>query len=87
MGLSVSVLPSLNEPVFAWWPTSHLPPLTRWVLISAIIAFIVWLVFYLMDRNNHNNHTKNCKKLKSRLGVLEARMDRHFPDSPVTTSP
>jgi Na+(H+)/acetate symporter ActP len=53
--------------------------ITRWIIISAIIGFVVWLVFFLMDRNNHSDHKDNIKKLRRKVDQLEERFDTQFP--------
>lgn len=84
MGASFS-FPDLNAPLFHI--DNRLPPITRWVVLTAIVGFIVWLVFFLMDKNKHGCHEKACKRLNCKYKALVARMDRHFPESASVSSP
>lgn len=74
----------LNAPVIDLHPS--LPKLTRWALLTAIVALIVWIVFFLLDQHKHNNHKKNHDKLKHRLHRLEARCDKHLPAAEKSSS-
>lgn len=79
MGASFA-FPDLNEPVIRL--DSRLPPITRWVVITTIIALIVWAIFYALDYGKHSGHKKECAKLKRRLDALTRRFDEHFPPTP-----
>jgi hypothetical protein len=78
--------PDMNEPV--WTMDKRLPPITRWAILTAIIAVIVWMITFLLDKRSHNCHKKRCKSLHTRLRSVERRIDQHVPPyHPETSSP
>jgi hypothetical protein len=66
--------PDLNAPILAW--DKRLPPITRWVVITAVIGLVVWLIFFLIDRNKHAKHTKAHKNLHRRVSQLEQQQQQ-----------